>query len=162
MRFASRNNALGFAARTRKNLDHIEKAYARNVDVHVITQLANSLLGLIVFPKEKNFYSHVKALELQQLEAQGWPQWQIWKGERLTLGDLVDHLRNAVAHGHMAFSSDDREPGKVTIEVEDYKRNAKVPYWCARIQADDLRSFCLKFIDLLENTIGMTDTFDPA
>jgi len=70
------------------------------------------------------------------------------------VGDLVYHLRNAVAHGHVRFSSDDRDPAQVAIEVEDYKPNAQAPYWCARITADDLRAFCFRFIDLLENTIG--------
>ncbi len=154
MPFASRNDALGFAARTRKNLEHIERAYEGGTDVHVVTQLANSLLGLIVFPREKNFDSHVKTLELKDLAGQGWPPWHLSKGESGTLGDLVYHLRNAVAHGHVRFSSDDRDPAQVAIEVEDYKPNAQAPYWCARITADDLRAFCFRFIDLLENTIG--------
>ena len=161
MPLPSRNKVPGFAERTRKNLEYIEKARQDHAaDVHVITQFANSLLGLIVFPHEKNFDSHVKLLKLKDLETQGWPQWQISKGECETLGDLVYHLRNAVAHGHMTFSSEDRDPTQVEIAVEDYKPNADKPYWCASIQADELRNFCLKFIDLLENTVGLTSNSD--
>lgn len=151
MALTSRNDPLGFAARTRKNLEYIEQAYG-SADVHCVTQIANSLLGLIVFPYEKRFDLHVKDLKLRELAARGWPQWQLLKGECETLGDLIHHLRNAVAHGHLKFSSDDREPARVAIIVEDYKKDKL--YWYAQIKADDLRTFCLRFIDLLEEKGG--------
>lgn len=47
-----RSDALGLAERTRKNLFFIEAAFERGEDVHVITQVANSLLMLVVFPWE--------------------------------------------------------------------------------------------------------------
>jgi len=46
--FNPRGHALGFAERTRKNLAHIERGFDAGADVHVVTLLANSLLGLIV------------------------------------------------------------------------------------------------------------------
>jgi hypothetical protein len=49
----SRNEVLGFAARTRENLDCIERAFMDKGSGHVVTQLVSSLLGLIVFPHEK-------------------------------------------------------------------------------------------------------------
>jgi hypothetical protein len=39
---ATRNDALEFAARTLKNMDFLERAYAKGADVHVVTQLVNS------------------------------------------------------------------------------------------------------------------------
>jgi len=154
MRFASRNHALVFAERTRKNLEAIEKAYAEGKDVHVVTQLSISLLGLLVFPWEKLFAEHVKKLRLDALVREGWPRWEISVGTCKTLGVLVRHLRNAIAHGHMGFSSDSRVMAEVNIEVEDYEPDAKVPYWRARICATGLRDFCLRFIHLLDETIG--------
>jgi hypothetical protein len=50
-----RSDALGLAERTRKNLLFIEGAFERGEDVHVITQVANSLLMLVVFPWERHF-----------------------------------------------------------------------------------------------------------
>jgi hypothetical protein len=35
----SRNHSLGFAERTRKNLAYIEGAFAKEADVHVVTQI---------------------------------------------------------------------------------------------------------------------------
>jgi hypothetical protein len=47
-----RNTIEGFAERTRKNLRFIVAAYDGGQDVHTVTQLINSLLGLIVYPYE--------------------------------------------------------------------------------------------------------------
>lgn len=85
MRYTSRNDTLGFAHRTRKNLDYIERAYAAGDDVHVVTQLALSLLGLIVYPKERKLVERVKTLKLNELQAKGWPTWRIELGKSETL-----------------------------------------------------------------------------
>jgi hypothetical protein len=146
---------LEFAERTRRNLEYIERAFDDGADVHVVTQLATSLLGLIVFPWEKHFVKQVDALKLDDLVSEGWPRWKVSKGTCNTLGDLVRHLRNAVAHGNITFSSDSRYIEEVAIDVENYPpRRTATPNWCARIDAKDLRAFCLRFVDLLENTIG--------
>ena len=154
MPYVPRNHALTFAQRTRENLDYIERAAKAGDDVHVVTQLATSLLGLVVFLREKNFDEAVRGKKLDALVAQGWPKWEWLLGSCSSLGDLVYHLRNAVAHGHIDFTSDSRNIEDVAIEVEDYKQNAPAPYWRARIEAIDLRTFCLRFLDLLENEIG--------
>ncbi len=155
MVYVSRNHALGFAARTRKNLEYIEEASDADADVHVVTQLANSLLGLIVFPWEKNFVERVSTLKLDELARQGWPRWEVTKGSCETLGQLVGYLRNAVAHGNMTFSSDSRFIDDVAIHVANYRPGrATTPNWCARIEARDLRAFCRHFINLLDETIG--------
>lgn len=40
-----------FAERTRKNLKAIERLLADNQDVYETTQLVDSMLGLLVFPR---------------------------------------------------------------------------------------------------------------
>jgi hypothetical protein len=150
----SRNEVLAFAARTRENLDCIERAFMDKGSGHVVTQLVSSLLGLIVFPHEKNFDASLKEIRLDRLAAEGWPRWEILKGKCETLGSLVHRLRNAVAHGRMRFSSDSRHMGDVTIEVEDWHPHARGPHWRARIGAVDLREFCLRYIALIEDTVG--------
>lgn len=151
----SRNSPHGFAARTRKNLEYVEAA-SGHADIHVVTQSANSLLGLIVFPWEKIMKKDptgaIPSTALAALVNQGWPDWDICLGECNTLGDLVRHLRNAVAHGKMQFSSDSLDPKLVTITVEDFKPKKKRPYWRAKIGAPKLKDFCLRFIDLLETS----------
>ena len=111
-----RNHSLGFAERTIKNLSFIEVSVAKGADVHVVTQIANSLLGLIVFPVERNFVGQATNRTMSDLVKQGWPQWEITLGSARTLGQLVHRLRNATAHGQMSFSSDNRDPEEVYIE----------------------------------------------
>ena len=149
MPYASRNEPLEFAKRTWKNLRHIETAKETGADVHEVTQLACSLLGLIVFPWEKDLVKKVSALKLENLTQNGWPRWEVCLGNCETLGQLIKHLRNAVAHGRMVFSSDSTNLRDVTFTVEDYYKGKKDP-WCAHIRANDLRAFCLKFVRLLE------------
>ncbi len=96
----------------------------------------------------------VKRLSLDNLTGGGRPAWDIYLGSSETLGDLVYHLRNAVAHGHLVFSSDSRDQDDITIEVADHKPGDRAPYWRARIGAPELKQFCLRFIRLLEETVG--------
>src|SRR5262245_45269592 len=149
-----RNHSLGFAERTKRNLQFIEASFAKGADVHVVTHLANSLLGLIVFPCERNVLGGVADLKLTDLAARGWPQWEIRQGYAHTLGQLVRRLRNATAHGRMSFSSDSPLADEVYVEVEDFRPKESQPFWRARIKASELRDFCLRFADLVDQTVG--------
>ena len=152
--YVGRNDALVFAQRTRKNLEIIEMAVKMDPNIHVVTQLVNSLLGLLVFLRERQFLKHVGQQTLDKLVSRGWPRVECTKGECPTLGDFIYHLRNAVAHGRVKFSSDSRDLGEVTIDFEDWKPGASEAYWSACMKANDLRDFCLNLIGLLEDTIG--------
>ena len=115
-----RNQALTFAQRTRENLHFIERAAKAGDDVHVVTQLAISLLGLVVFIREANFDEAVRRKKLDSLVAQGWPKWEWLLGpDCSSLDDLVKHLRNSTAHQHIYFISDSPNIEDVEIEVED-------------------------------------------
>jgi hypothetical protein len=61
----SRTMSTGLAQRTLKNLNFIQQAHAAGqTDVHVITQMMNSLLGLLVFPVKDEFHIPLKAVSL--------------------------------------------------------------------------------------------------
>lgn len=56
MNDVSRNEAIEIARRTRKNLEFIKAEFdclGRDSGVHVVTQLVNSLLGMVVLPREQ-------------------------------------------------------------------------------------------------------------
>jgi hypothetical protein len=154
LHYATRNHALGFAERSRKNLAFIEHARSQGSDVHVVTQLVVSMLGLVVFPMERNLVARLETLTLRELKKRGWPEWRIELGDCDTMEELTRHLRNAVAHGRITFDTDDRALEQVSIQVEDYRLRATNPYWRASIGAADLRKFCLSLVDLIEQTIG--------
>ena len=63
MDYDKTNLVLDFARRTKKNLEFIEHSLTRDRlnsenDVYEVTQLINSLLGLLVFPQQK-FYDAI-------------------------------------------------------------------------------------------------------
>lgn len=151
----SRNDALSFAARTRTNLEALERLAASGESVHRVTHLVNSLLGLVIVPKERQFTAHIQDLSLAELEHRGWPRWKVIVGVSDTLGELLRRIRNASAHGRFVFSSDSPNPAEVWVELSDFRKSQpNEPVWMARITAADLQTFCYRLIDEIENTIG--------
>ena len=149
--YGSRGHALGFANRTRKNLLYITTAFADGADVHVITQLVNSLLGIIVFPWERDFLDTIGHITLDSLTQKGWPHWQISEGTSTTLGQLLHRLRNGTAHGQIAFSSESRYLADVTITIRNDppQKASHHGSWCASIRADHLHDFCIRLLHLI-------------
>ena len=148
MELASRNNSLGFAERCKKNLLHIEQAKQSGHDVHVVTQIITSSLGLVIFPWEQKADQRIRGTPLSVVYEWGWPIWNETQPSK-GLGQLIHNLRNAIAHGNVQFSSDDREARKVVVTFRSENGD-----WQATILAHDLKNFCLRFIELIEDTIG--------
>lgn len=153
MLYASRNDALGFARRTKKNLDYLEQSRQNGADVHEVTQIVSSMLGLVIIPWERQLVAKLPEKSLGDLYTDGWPSWNLLLGSTDTLHELVRHLRNACAHGRVSFSSDSLSPAEVVITVEDARPHKPID-WRASIRADQLRQFCLRFIELIEDLIG--------
>jgi|SRR5579862_4632076 len=147
-----RNHPLGFAARTWKNLEFIENAFEAGEDVHVVTQLVVSLLGLVVFPRERRFNMDALRVTLDDLEAGGWPSWSVEVGHVKTLNDVVRHLRNSIAHGRIHFTSESRRLHEVVLIAEDVDPSTGRTVWKASMAGDDLRKFCRHLSALLEKS----------
>lgn len=150
----SRASCIGFAERTEANLRFMQKAFEAGDDVHMITQVVNSLLGLVVFPWEKNFFQAMERRSLTQLDAEGWPRWTIKQGHCTTLWELIRFVRNGTSHGHIEFSSDSRHLPEVEIHVANYPRFGELPNFVAAIRADHLLDFCIRFSRLAVGIIG--------
>lgn len=148
MELVSRGDALGFAERCKKNLLYIERAKQSGHDVHVVTQIIASSLGLIVFPWEKNADLEIRGTLVGALDESQWPKWNETKPSK-GLGQLIHNLRNAIAHCNIQFSSDERDPSDVVVTF-----GSKNGDWQATISAHELRNFCLRFIELIEERIG--------
>ena len=152
----SRNDAIEIARRTERNLEFVKAEFERageDPQVHVVTQLVNSLLGLVILPREQYLEVQNESTQLRRLVSQGWPKWNITKGQAETLGQLAKHLRNAAAHGRITFSSDSRYLHEVMIRVADSADFGKSIYWRAEIAGDDLYDFCIKFARHVRETI---------
>lgn len=153
MDYCGRNTVWGFRQRVLKNLRFVCDARDKGADVHVVTELITSLLGLIVFPYEeirKSEPTLFKGYKLDALHRKGWPKWTFDIGSSDNLHDLVGRLRNAVSHRRLCFSSDSREPEKVDVTFRDRPNEVANDNWGTTINAAELQKFVLRFAELLK------------
>ena len=157
----NRNQPVDFAQLTRKNLRFIKHAYKlhKNQDAHVVTQLMNSLLGIIIVPDAKHVQHHSSLVSLKELQERGWPMWNIMYDEPTgnrpkteTLECLIWHLRNAAAHGRFKFleKPTSRDLNKVLIQVEDAPTENAQINWRDSIKGDKLYQFCVRLAGEME------------
>ena len=164
----SRNQAMGIVQRTHKNLVYMRNARKSGADIHEVTHLFNSLLGLVVIPWERELKGiDVLDIEMDDLYDQDWPNIGLLLDEypekTKTLKVLVRHLRNAIAHGRFRFegigssSADSREPSEIRVIVEDLMTDSKtgdIRRWEAEVRGEDLYHFCEKFILHIKDGVG--------
>ena len=159
MAFESRNKPIGFAQRTRKNLEYVTAARDRGEDVHVVTHLVNSLLGIVIVPKAQYSGHDLWSVSLEELVRQGWPKWDITlddsNGKTKKLKHLVRHLRNAAAHGHFEFTGEpeSRNLSEVGLIVKDQPGENEKTNWKAKIGGPELYEFCVLLADRIEESI---------
>jgi hypothetical protein len=128
-----------FAERTRHNLEFIraalkkpdqEAAAHKQAEVYEVTQLINSMLGLLVFPQQE-YFEAIPRTPLRDLVAEGWPELDVTPGlpdQVDNLSDLMRYLRNAITHFNVKFLAPsghleglrvcNRRHGKKTWEAE--------------------------------------------
>jgi hypothetical protein len=142
-----------FARRTLLNLEHVqEEADSGNERVYPVTQLWNSLLGLIVLPKERDI-ERIPDTALRDLRSAGWPQITTTHGdEHESLREMVRALRNAVAHFNVEFSpGHDGEILTVTVWTEEIRDRRPVRDsrgWEGRISVSNLGDLARRIANL--------------
>jgi hypothetical protein len=163
-----------FALRTRKNLEAIEALQRRDVRVFEVTQLINSMLGLLVFPQQE-YVDSIPKTPLEELRRDGWPIPRVTgQFQQVTdLNQLIRYLRNAVAHFNIEFVGDGENNIKVLrvwnmAPVRNEKgqpirgQDGKIieeKNWEAELTVQQLRGIATRFIDLL---LGPSSTNNPA
>jgi hypothetical protein len=141
---------IDFARRTRSNLEFIEAAEKRGEAVFEVTQLANSLLGLLVFPRE-HYMRSIPDTPLPNLVKMGWPDIRTTLGQlpQDTLRQLMRMLRNSIAHCNVEFVAD--QDSRITGIVVWNTNKDGHRTWQAELTIDDLRAIAFKFVELIEN-----------
>jgi len=109
---------------------------------------------VVVFPWETLVLTAAKNVPFPTLANDGWPEFKVISGKCDTLYDFLRHLRNAIAHGRMRYSSDSLIPSQVEIRFEDRNGKNDPVNWMAVLQADDLEKFCQRFSKFIDDTIG--------
>lgn len=151
-----------FVVRTKANLAAIEdiarrESYAptdsasvhREKSVYEVTQLINSLLGLIFLPQQ-NYFDEIPSTSSSDLEKDGWFR-PLMNGELpedlKNLNDLMRYVRNSVAHFNIKFFAD--SAGQINgLKIWNVNRAKKVN-WTAQLSLTDLRLLLEKFTDLI-------------
>ncbi len=150
-----RNTIEGFARRVRKNLDFMIAARANDEDIHIVTQLTCSLLGLIVFPFEhfkQIGFLDFKVLSLDDMIEDGWPAWTFHIGGSESLDNHLFHLRNALSHRRVRFSSNGRALAGVEITFSDRPGPKIADNWSASIDGPELLNFVERLSALLDSS----------
>jgi hypothetical protein len=157
-----RQKTSGLAQRTLKNLYHLEQAQRDGADVHIVTQVVNSLLALLVFPlaKEPIFFDPLRALSLPssvypsdsetaQICATinatvSVPSLQVRSFDRCPdVAAFFKKVRNAISHKNIEFDSDSLSLTAVRITFKD-RLNEAAPFdWEITMTAEDLRTIAL-------------------
>lgn len=107
-------------------------------EVYEVTQLINSMLGLLVFPKE-TFWKRLKPMKFEEI-----PNCPFQKHENApNLKELIRLIRNGFAHFNLLIK--DGENGYIhTIEMFNVHRDEEM--WRAEVTVFQLRGFIEWFI----------------
>lgn len=119
-----------FAKRTLINLDHIRgHELAGDEEAYYVTQLWNSLAGLIVLPIEKEL-DRIEPIPMIELIAERWPDITTsdWRPE--TLPEFVVAMRNAVSHWNVMFKV---APNREIYELVMYSTVNRRNQWRGRM-----------------------------
>jgi len=142
-----------FAKRTRANLETIERD--KGSGVYEVTQLLNSMLGLLVFPQQ-NYMDKIPETPWQDLVKSGWPEIKVIKGKPSfdNLRQLIRMLRNGVSHCNVRFIADNnKQITGLRIWNNAGGDSLKRKNWEAELSIADLRSIAINFIELIESQV---------
>lgn len=131
-----------FFKRTIKNLEDYEELHTNNPLRYPnnITQLINSLLGLIVFVKDD--YDCVDE-SLYQSISNKINYWE-YGTEQKNSKNLIRHLRNAIAHARIETHGTNKSIEDITFKDKDKSYQFEI-----NLNIDEIRSI----IDILKNAI---------
>lgn len=145
------------AKRTHRNLEFVRKAARQDQlasfapQVYEVTQLINSMLGLLVFPQQE-YFSSIERTPLDQLVADGWPRIRTTEGFRdlADLRELLRYLRNAITHFNIEFVAPEGQIEGIRVwNCPDGKSGNKD--WEAEISLNDLERITEKFNHMVED-----------
>ena len=133
MQYSDENNfTKEFFQRTIYNLklyEHHNKI-CKEVFKYEVTQLINSLLGLIVFVKEDSVnFTSIKLSDIIKADKIRWQYCDIngGKPEEKNLKNFLRHLRNAIAHKRLTIRSNaNKEISTVIFEDKNRRNNFRV------------------------------------
>jgi len=141
-----------FAQRTKRNLELIEQYPSEDAQggAFEVTQLVNSMLGLLVFPQQR-WFDRIPLTPVPELVSGGWPSITIdGSVPGNNLRGLARYLRNGIAHFNLQFLSD--TTGRITgLRIWNVRVGGRRD-WTAQLSVADLRFVAMRFVDMLSGT----------
>ena len=139
-----------FIARTQKNLIAIECLKDISCKVYEVTQLLNSMLGLLIFPKER-FFEKIQNKRWDMMVKEEWPLPSEDYSHVSDLKQLITNMRNAVAHCNIELIPEHGEI--ISIEFRDYPwgDNHKEPHWKGVYDVASLRTFIYMLLEHIQS-----------
>jgi hypothetical protein len=151
-----------FAERTRKNLHLLRQLQQKDPDQEIleVTQLINSMLGLLVFPQQR-YFNQIPQPPLSELKDQGWPIPQVVGDypQVSVLRELVRYLRNAVAHFNVEFTVGENQQIS-GLKVWNYDPRRRRTTWKAELTLEQIEDITERFLDILR--AEQTDPTTPS
>ena len=142
-----------FIARTQKNLRAIECLKEKGGEVYEVTQLLNSMLGLLIFPKERRLYEKIQPKSWDTMVEDGLPLPSGDNAHVSNLKQLVRNMRNAVAHFNIELVNDGNEI--IGIRFRSFSQpdsHREGQYWTGMYDVASLREFVNKLSEHLQNS----------
>jgi hypothetical protein len=140
-----------FARRTEANLRAIRRLASEGdaSSAFEVTQLVNSMLGLLVFPQQR-YVGRIPKTPIADLASSGWPIPAVVGNypQVRDLRQLVRMLRNAIAHCNLKFEAGGGNEIEALIVWNTEPRTGMVT-WKARLAVADLDAITSKFAALL-------------
>ena len=150
-----------FAKRTKANLKFIETAERDGKSVFEVTQFANSLLGLLVFPREE-YMDKLPKTPLSELVEQGWPKIEATGTDTsvVHLQKLMGVLRHSIAHCNIEFiPGQENQIEGVKLWNKNWDKKSQKPLtWETKLSLNDLRTIVFKFIEVIERLSNETNS----
>ena len=141
-----------FIARTQKNLIAIECLKDKGGEVYEVTQLLNSMLGLLIFPKERRLYEKIQPKSWDTMVEEGWPLPSEDYSHVSDLEQLITNMRNAVAHCNIELIP---EHGEISsIEFKNFRQgdnDRKHPLWKGVYDVASLRTFIYMLLEHIQS-----------
>lgn len=131
--------------RTEKNLQAIKKLRKQGEEVFEVTQLINSLLGLLVYPRER-IIEKVQEISWEMLKCEGWPLPTGINAQVSDLNQLVRKMRNALVH----FNFDLLQSQGEIVGMRFFSRPGR-DNWVGEYKIDQLEKFVFMLLDQIKN-----------
>lgn len=135
-----------FTSRTKVNLEFIKQSISEGNEVYEVTQLINSMLGLLVFPQQE-FYDKIPETPLADLKDLGWPVPRVRGNypQADNLKVLARYLRNGISHFNLRFTESGGHVDGLIIWNEWKGKKT----WEAELKIPELEAISTKFTELL-------------